>query len=73
MSEVINKKACPFCKNENNCLLGISRNCWCFSMEVPTTLMDLVPVKLKQESCICLSCINSYMKNSELFKNKYDL
>ncbi|MGB5446325.1 MAG: cysteine-rich CWC family protein [Psychromonas sp.] len=66
-----NEKLCPFCHAENNCMAGSKSPCWCFAVQIPDALTDLVPVALKGKSCICISCINAFKTDQNLFKQKY--
>ena len=68
MTNIINEKACPFCKGINLCMAKSEQPCWCTHLHRPTQLTDLVPSDLKRKSCICLACIDAYNKNPTLFK-----
>lgn len=44
--------------------------CWCFEVEVPQKLIDLVPNDKKRKSCICLTCIQSFKDDPDTFQVK---
>jgi len=67
----MNQKTCPFCKGQNKCMAHTKSACWCNGIEIPTSLIDLVPQQLKRESCICLSCIEAYNANPDEFTKNY--
>ncbi|MGN6554353.1 MAG: cysteine-rich CWC family protein [Verrucomicrobiota bacterium] len=52
---------CPLCGAANNCQLvspaAYKGPCWCAQMDVPAALLALVPLELKNCSCICRDCI----------------
>jgi hypothetical protein len=47
-----------------------SEPCWCNDVVIPEQLLELIPLAMKDKSCICLSCINLYKKDSSLFKSE---
>lgn len=63
------EKTCPLCGEDNNCQSHLD-TCWCFNIEIPRGLLDLVPEDQKGKSCICKSCIEKYKegKNENLCK-----
>ncbi len=73
MTNTINEKTCPFCQALNACMAKTEKACWCNYVQIPTTLIDLVPVDLQGKSCICLACINLFNENPALFKSKYSV
>lgn len=69
MSQGINESSCPFCLKDNQC--DVANNCWCKVLQVPTQLLELVPVELKNKTCICNACVISFNYDPELFlKNR---
>lgn len=48
---------CPLCGGPNACglLLG-TRNCWCFSMRIPESVLERIPVELQGLACVCEGC-----------------
>ncbi|TYO94908.1 cysteine-rich CWC protein [Geothermobacter ehrlichii] len=63
---------CPICKGDNNCGLHADPGpCWCVDVEIPAALIDLVPPELKRKACICLSCIEAFREDPELFAARY--
>ena len=71
MQNEINQEACPFCKNANSCQAKGSSPCWCYNAAIPTELTALVPITLKNKSCICFTCVNLFKENPTQFKNTY--
>ena len=71
MINTVNEKICPFCKGQNKCLAHTDASCWCNDVEVPISLTDLVPSELKRKTCICLSCIEAYNDNPNIFIKRY--
>ena len=64
----INKKLCPFCKQENLCEAHIpNNNCWCNTISVPKDLRELIPDELKMKACICQNCVEAYKEDKEKF------
>lgn len=57
----IDEKVCPLCGEKNNCQSS-SEKCWCFNMEIPKGILDLVPEDKRNRACICSSCIEKYKK-----------
>ena len=70
MTESINTKACPFCSMDNKCDVNNEKGCWCGKVNIPVTLTDLVPVKLKKKACICDSCIALFNLDEGKFLDK---
>jgi len=62
---------CPICNNKNNCMAHSEKTCWCLKVKVPQELLELVPEEKKCKVCICLSCIEAYENNPELFIENY--
>lgn len=58
------ERVCPLCGQDNNCH-SRSEECWCFHMEIPKSLLDLIPEDKKGESCICRSCIEKYKEENK--------
>ncbi|WP_332629019.1 cysteine-rich CWC family protein [Halalkalibacter flavus] len=50
---------CPICKNDNHC--GY-HSCWCTKEWFPHEIFELVPKELKNKSCICKACLDSFNK-----------
>jgi Cysteine-rich CWC len=64
--ELSESKRCPLCGNHNGCQADTDPyNCWCLSVMVPQELLELVPEKLKDKACICLSCIERHNQQSK--------
>ena len=67
-----NKKAsCPFCHGVNKCMAESESPCWCFQVNIPKSLTDLLPIGVIDKSCICLACVNAFKENENLFKEKH--
>ncbi|WP_415227856.1 cysteine-rich CWC family protein [Psychromonas sp.] len=62
------QKKCPFCNGLSQCKAYSEKPCWCNNVEIPSSLIELLPAHEKDKSCICLSCINAYKNNREQFK-----
>tara|TARA_R110001583_G_scaffold53742_2_gene165372 strand:- start:692 stop:919 length:228 start_codon:yes stop_codon:yes gene_type:complete len=63
--------ACPFCQQDNQCGVNEiteSNPCWCQIKHVPQALIALLPAESINKQCICLACIDSYLKNPLSFK-----
>ena len=74
----MNEQICPLCLQENLCDISARQGCWCYKVEVPQGLIDLLAEPIKGKQCICNVCINRYIANPESFKikafcNKADL
>lgn len=69
----MNKKICPFCKEDNFCLPLKNETCWCTNFVVPTSLINLLPSKYKNNTCICKKCIVFYQNNKYEFVKKYTI
>lgn len=67
----MNKQACPFCKNDNDCKVNERSSCWCSRADVSPQLIDLLPEYLKGRACICLVCVNAFNGDAVAFKLKY--
>lgn len=52
---------CPICGKRNNCQRN-EEECWCYNMEIPTYILELVPEDKKGKACICKACIEKYSK-----------
>jgi hypothetical protein len=54
---------CPLCGNPNDCQLCAASPykgpCWCFTVEIPQSLLDKVPVEARRKTCICRKCIEA--------------
>ena len=61
------EKICPICGQDNNCQ-SHERECWCYHIEVPKGILDLVPEDKIGKACICKSCIEKY-KEGKLDEN----
>ncbi len=54
---------CPLCGQDNNCQCH-EKECWCYHIEIPKELLELVPEGKKGKSCICKSCIEKYKEEN---------
>lgn len=52
---------CPICGKRNNCQRN-EEECWCYNMEIPKYILELVPEDKKGKACICKACIEKYSK-----------
>lgn len=66
-----NKTSCPFCSGVNQCMAESESPCWCFKVQIPDALTDLLPIGGSDKSCICFACINAFKENENLFKEKH--
>ena len=55
----VNEKICPICGKDNNCQSD-EEECWCFHIEIPKGILELVPEDKREKTCICKSCIEKY-------------
>ncbi len=60
MTNTNNEALCPLCHKENGCMAGGLERCWCHDVTVPQALLDLVPEPLRNQACICRSCIEKF-------------
>lgn len=70
MKTVMNESLCPFCNQENKCMLASADSCWCMRVEVPKALQDLVPEDKKLKACICQDCVRAFCAEPDEFRNK---
>lgn len=71
---MIDSKKCPFCKKENLCEADMENNiCWCNNIKVPSSLREYIPKEFQLKACICKNCITLYIKDKNLFIEKYNL
>ncbi len=69
------KGICPICGEENKCHIISGENpnsCWCMQTTVETDILENIPKKLRNISCICEECNLKYKKEKKIDK-KYDL
>ncbi|MGL5122896.1 MAG: cysteine-rich CWC family protein [Fusobacteriaceae bacterium] len=69
------KGICPICGEENKChiVLGEDPNsCWCMILPIERDILERIPKKMRDVSCICEKCNLSYNKEKKICK-KYDL
>ena len=62
---------CPFCGAANQCMVNSEQPCWCIDVQVPASLIELLPNEFKNKSCICAQCINLYNRDIKSFKARY--
>lgn len=63
--KVINVEKCPICTGSNACCRveeAPPNNCWCYEIEFPQAIFELVPDEQIGKSCICKNCLNSFEK-----------
>ena len=63
MKEQLDTTICPLCHQSNGCMMHTNDRCWCVDVTVPQGLIDLVPLELLRQACICRSCIEKYNEN----------
>lgn len=56
-----NEKICPLCGEDNNCQSG-QATCWCFHIEIPDYILDMIAKDKRGKACVCKSCIEKYTK-----------
>ena len=44
--------------------------CWCFVLDIPQSMLDLLPSNKKDAACICQSCIALYEKDKVDFQRR---
>ncbi|WP_428982791.1 cysteine-rich CWC family protein [Paraglaciecola aquimarina] len=62
---------CPFCQNQNACNVASREGCWCFDIKVAKSMLDLVPDKKLNKSCICKECIQLFKYNPTEFLSRF--
>ncbi|HLP76645.1 MAG TPA: cysteine-rich CWC family protein [Candidatus Paceibacterota bacterium] len=62
----IDPTRCPLCGGPNDCQLcrmdTYKGPCWCAKVEVPESLLALLPPDAKNRSCICRGCITAFQR-----------
>lgn len=65
----IDPTRCPLCGGPNNCQLCSMETykgpCWCTKVEVPESLLALVPPESKNRSCVCRACIAAFQRANQ--------
>ncbi|WP_272944754.1 cysteine-rich CWC family protein [Gorillibacterium massiliense] len=62
-NEQENASTCPLCGKANQCGLmtpGSEEACWCMKVTFPPEIFELVPPELRDKSCICKDCLDSF-------------
>ncbi|MDQ0233269.1 cysteine-rich CWC family protein [Metabacillus malikii] len=60
---------CPLCHNENQCMVGGDKDCWCTTETFPERLLLSVPLISRRKQCICKKCLENY-KEKHIEKNE---
>lgn len=66
---MIEKGKCPICGKNNQCAAVKGedpKSCWCMTANVPKDLLKTIPNELRNQSCVCQSCVESFKKNGKL-------
>jgi hypothetical protein len=66
MTKPVDGSLCPLCAKPNICMVDAKEPCWCLEQTFDEGLLEKVPEKLKNKSCICQSCV---LKHALLAKN----
>ncbi len=45
-----------------------STPCWCNNVDIPKSLLKLVPEEVKHKACICNKCIQLFVENPKKFE-----
>ncbi|MNC15313.1 hypothetical protein D3C75_631270 [compost metagenome] len=56
---------CPLCSKPNGCAVPAGEDpysCWCMKTRVPQGLRDRVPENRRGKACICLNCVEAFLK-----------
>jgi|GEM_PF-1943837 len=65
MDTTIDESRCVFCGGENRCTMaagaGNAALCWCTSLRIPRSLLELVPDAARDRVCICRDCIERHI------------
>ena len=57
MTVLLDAQRCPLCGEVNHCAVALGDNdCWCFSTEIPESVLEKIPPEARQRACICASC-----------------
>ncbi|CAM2774396.1 cysteine-rich CWC family protein [Rariglobus hedericola] len=57
---------CPLCQRPNQCdATGAGGHCWCFSVQIPATLLDQLSEEQRNTACICRECIIAFAHNQD--------
>jgi len=62
---MIEKGKCPICGRNNGCAFNTGadpKTCWCMTTPVPKGLLSHIPDEMRNISCVCKSCIESYAR-----------
>ena len=63
------EKICPICGKDNNCQHG-KADCWCNTVKIPKSILEMIPNDKKDKACICKSCIDKYSVGGNIMINK---
>lgn len=67
MADPAQPMICPFCKARNDCQVHGKGPCWCADLNIPPDLLELVPSRMKNRTCICLTCLQDYQADPAAF------
>ncbi|WP_369122891.1 cysteine-rich CWC family protein [Marinomonas transparens] len=68
---------CPFCLENNNCAIDKnsavknSQPCWCFAVNVPNEMLQLIPKEKSVSVCVCQKCIAQYHQDKGEFIRRF--
>jgi hypothetical protein len=52
---------CPLCGLENQCgAVAGKSECWCYTVSIPTDLLDRIPEDAQGKACICRTCVEAW-------------
>lgn len=63
--KAIHVEKCPICSESNACCrvqATSSSNCWCYGVDFPRAIFELVPDEKMRKSCICKNCLDTFNK-----------
>lgn len=53
-------RLCPACGALNQCSLAVpgsaTQNCWCFEVSIDPSVLQALPMELRDTSCLCPRC-----------------
>lgn len=64
----IEKGKCPICGKDNACAAVKGTDpakCWCMTAKIPKGLLQTIPDELRNQSCVCQTCVDKYKKESQ--------
>lgn len=66
--EINENYSCPICHKFNHCSNESIDTCWCRKEVFPSEIFDLLPTESLQKTCICKSCLESFLASKNILK-----